>query len=100
MTRLRYLDSAKQDLAEIAVYIARETGSSRIALRFTQRLRSRCRDLAQKPFEMGRLRPELRDDLRSMAFGNYVIFFRYVGETLEIVNILEGHRNIDAFYDD
>ena len=25
----------------------------------------------------------------------YVIFFRYVGDRFEVVNILEGHRDID-----
>jgi len=48
---------------------------------------------------MGRLRPELRTDLRSHPFESYLIFFRYLnGGILEIVNILEGHRDIAAFY--
>ena len=47
---------------------------------------------------MGRPRPELRPELRSVAFKGYVIFFRYVGEVLEVVNILGGHRDIDAYF--
>jgi toxin ParE1/3/4 len=47
---------------------------------------------------MGRPRPELRPDLRSHPFKSYVIFFRYLEDTLEIVNILEGHRDIDTFF--
>jgi toxin ParE1/3/4 len=48
---------------------------------------------------MGRPRPELRPDLRSFAFKGYVILLRYEGDWLEIVNIIEGHRDIDArFY--
>ena len=31
-------------------------------------------------------------------FGGYVIFFRYKGDVLEIVNVLEGHRDIDAYF--
>jgi len=52
------------------------------------------------PFTMGRSRPELRPDMRSVAFGNYVIFFRYLRNTLEVVNILEGHRDFGAFFDE
>lgn len=47
---------------------------------------------------MGRPRRELHPDLRSHPFGNYVIFFRYVGDVIEIVNILEAHRDIDSFF--
>jgi toxin ParE1/3/4 len=45
---------------------------------------------------MGRPRPELGDGIRSSVLGNYVIFFRYEDAVLEIVNVLEGHRDIDA----
>ena len=27
-----------------------------------------------------------------------MIFFRYVGDTVEIVNVIEGHRDIDALF--
>jgi plasmid stabilization system protein ParE len=47
---------------------------------------------------MGRPRPELRPDLRSFAFRGYIILFRYAGDTMEIVNIIEGHRDIDDFF--
>jgi plasmid stabilization system protein ParE len=49
---------------------------------------------------MGRSRPELRPDMRSVAFGNYAILFRYSRNTLEVVNILEGHRDFGAFFDE
>jgi hypothetical protein len=53
-------------------------------------LRQQCRRLASLPGTLGHPRPELRPDIRSFAFKNYVIFFRYEGDTLEVVNILEG----------
>jgi toxin ParE1/3/4 len=97
---LRFSAGARTDLESIAEYIARETASREVAERFTRDLREKRRELARAPIRMGRPRPELRPDLRSHPVGNYVIFFRYLGETLEIVNVLEGHRDITTFFGD
>lgn len=95
MARLRYLDSAKNDLIDIALYIARESGNRRIAASFVDKIRARCRSLAApETSQRGTDRSELIPGLRSEPFGNYVIFFRYIGNTLEVVNIMEHHRDI------
>jgi toxin ParE1/3/4 len=47
---------------------------------------------------MGRARDELRPGLRSHPYRSYVIFFRCVEDTLEIVNVIEGHRDIPALF--
>jgi toxin ParE1/3/4 len=47
---------------------------------------------------MGVSRLELAPDLRSTVFQNYVIFFRYVEDRLEIINILEGHLDIPDYF--
>lgn len=59
----------------------------------------RCTRLAALPGELGRPRPELREDLRSVAHGNYVIFFRYLDDAVEIVNVIEGHRDIERLFE-
>lgn len=96
LARLVYLDSAKQDLVDTLHYIARESGSLATGQQFVSVLRHKCRHLAGLPGHMGRPRSELRPDIRSFAFRGYVLFFRYVGETFEVVNILEAHRDIDG----
>jgi len=98
--RLRFTASAKADLESIATYIAEQSGSRTIAERFTGELRRKCADLAAAPIRMGRARNELRLDLRSHPHKSYVIFFRYVGDVLEIVNVIEGHRDIPALFRD
>ena len=96
MPQLRYLDQAKDDLINIKKYIARESGNQKTAIQFTEKIREQCRKLADLPGKMGRLRPELRENLRSFPFGNYVIFFMYNDDYLEIVSIIEGHRDIEV----
>ncbi len=98
MYQLRYLEQARRDLLQIKRYIARESGSDAIALRFTETLRQRCQQLATLPGTMGRARPELAEGIRSIPFGNYVILFRYRGQLLEIVTIIEGHQDIDDLF--
>ena len=100
MRKLVYLVSAQDDLTSILDYITRESGNLAIGLGFVTALRRECAKLASLPGTLGRHRPELRPDIRSFTFKGYVIFFRYEGEFLEIVNVLEGHRDIVAYYGD
>lgn len=100
MARLRYLESAKADLLEILTYVHQVSGDISTARQFVDKLRAHCRHLAGLPGQMGRPRPDLRPDIRSAAFGSYVIFFRYVGDDFQIINILEGHRDIEQHFGD
>ena len=81
-------------------YIARESGSVETARRFTAALRTQCVKLASLPGDLGVARPELRPAIRSFAHKGYVIFFRYRRDRLEVVAILEGHRDLDAAFAD
>jgi plasmid stabilization system protein ParE len=96
--RLVYLASARRDLASILDYITRQSGSLAVGRGFTDQLRGHCAKLARLPGTLGRARPELRPDIRSTVHRGYVIFFRYRDDTLEIVSILEGHRDIDGHF--
>ena len=98
MPTLRYFEQAKNDLIQIKRYIARESGSNEIALRYMEKLRQECRRLAALSGTMGRARPELGEGIRSIPYGNYVILFRYNGSYLEIVSIIEGHRDIEELF--
>ena len=99
MRKAIFLASVRFDLVAIQTYIARESGSRSVARSVTARLRQRCHDLAALPGEIGRARPELGLDIRSSAFKSYVVFFRYRDDLLEVVNILEGHRDIDGHFE-
>lgn len=98
MYKLRYLSQARADLLRIRDYIAVESGNREIAVRYTDKLREQCRKLAAINGTIGQSRPELRANIRSFPMGNYVIFFRYDNACLEIVTIIEGHRDIERMF--
>jgi toxin ParE1/3/4 len=106
MPRLVFLDSAKCDLAEIASYIERESMDRERAEVFVDKLITHCQMLASRPVVMGRVRPELRAEYRSVTFGNYVIFLTYTSDgtsprdVMKVVHVLWGARDLDAYFRD
>jgi plasmid stabilization system protein ParE len=98
-SRIRFTAATRNDLGQIYRYIREQSGSGTVARRFVHELRAKCADLAAAPIQMGRPRTELRADLRSHPHKSYVIFFRYIGDVLEVVRVIEGHRDIPALFD-
>ena len=98
MRKLRYLAQARDDLISIKRYIAKSSGSVETAIQYTDKLRQQCIKLAGLPGQLGRLRPELQENIRSFPFDNYIIFFMYENECTIIVTIIEGHRDIDSLF--
>ena len=100
MRRLIYTSSAEDDFAAIALHLIEQTLDEVATEAFVRKLRERCRRLASLPGILGSARPELRPDIRSTPAGNYVIFFRYQDDdTMEIVQVLEGHRDIQRHFE-
>jgi len=93
--RLAFTPLAERDLEAIADYIAADNLAR--ALSFVRELRAQCRRIALNPYGY-RLRPELGDRIRSCAHGHYVIFFESDPDTVEIVRILHGARDLLAVF--
>jgi len=99
---LRFLESARDNLVEIASYIA-SAGGEEAAVRFTAELIGKCEHFASltgaaRPFSS---RTAPRHPLDS--FKNYLIFFRYLPsdasrEVFEVVNVVESHRDLIAYF--
>ena len=51
--------------------------------------------LATQPF-MGKARDELKPQLRSLAIGNYIVFYVPVEDGIAIERVLEGHQDINT----
>ncbi len=89
------LPRAKADLVEIWDYIADD--SEERADAFIATIDQKFQALAGRP-NMGRLREELAERLRSFPVGRYVIFYRPISEGIEIVRVLHGARDLDAIF--
>jgi plasmid stabilization system protein ParE len=96
--RVRILASARADIATIYSYIKNASGSDVVAKRFTHSLTEQCRHLGRLSAVLGRARPELRRDIRSFPFKNYIILLRYIENAIEIINVIESHRDLDAIF--
>jgi len=88
---------ALQGIAEIWAYIAEH--SPRQADIFAAALDHEIRELARRPM-IGRARPELFADLRSLPFGRYVIFYLPGKRGIEVVRVLHGSRDVKPLFDE
>ncbi|MDX8399926.1 MAG: type II toxin-antitoxin system RelE/ParE family toxin [Gallionellaceae bacterium] len=70
---LEFPPSAREDLLDIARYIARD--NSQRARSFVIDLRQQC-VLLSKQAGLGVAKPDLADNLRMLPYGRYLIFFR------------------------
>lgn len=86
-------DMAKDDLVDIWATIA-EARDERTADRMNRKILAACLSKAAFP-ETGRLRDEIAPGLRSTVVHPYVVFFRPAGETIVVLRILHGHRDVE-----
>ncbi len=87
MLRIRYSAASKDDLKEIARFIAREKPSaSRL---WVAKIREKCRLAANYP-DIGDDRRDLGEGIRSTYEGSYIIYFREKDSMLEIVRVVRG----------
>ena len=87
MPRLRYSAESKDDLKQIARFIAKDKPAA--ARQWAAKLREKCRLAAKHP-EVGDKRPELGEGIRSTYLGSYVIFFRRSKGYVDIVRVIRG----------
>ena len=87
---------AEQDLEVIGDYIAQDNPVR--ASSFIVELREQCHKICLNLVGFRRCL-ELSDDLRSCAYGNYVIFFESTEDQITIIRILHGARDISQEFD-
>ena len=82
---------ALADLQEIGDFIAQDNLDA--AISFVARLKTRCFDLGTFP-NAGRKPEEIGPGYRSVAEGDYVIFYRIRPDALEVLHVLHGKRDL------
>jgi toxin ParE1/3/4 len=93
MARVELSSLARQDLAEIGLYIAEKSGSVEIATRLLDTIEETCQLLGANP-KMGERRPEFATgQYRSFSVGNYVIYFRPTEDGILVARVLHGARD-------
>lgn len=87
--QVRITETAKQDLREIAFYIAERSMDNEIAKRFVMELREQCNRLVEFPQGGAILKDRiLRSfDFRYIVHKDYLIFYS-IDEAQKIVNVL------------
>ncbi len=94
--RVRTTVHANADIRSIAQWIARD--SAQAAAKWIDDLDREFSKIAQTP-GIGTDRNALRPHLRSMAFGNYLLFFKSSRESVIIVRVIHGARDYARLFD-
>ena len=88
--RVRWSLRAKNDLLDIARYIAADDAAA--ARAWVEKLREQVRRVAGTP-HAGRRVPELqREDLREVLLRHYRIVYRVEPHGIVVLTVFEGHR--------
>jgi toxin ParE1/3/4 len=96
VAELRISPRAREDLIEIWSYIADDSVTN--ADVFIDRLHETMESLGRNP-GAGRQRQELALGIQSFPFGRYLIFYRTLTNSVEIVRVLHGARDIENIFE-
>jgi toxin ParE1/3/4 len=96
VSELRISPRASSDLIEIWSYIADDSIANADA--FIDKLYETIQGLGRQP-DLGRQREELAPGIQSFPFGRYIIFYRVVTSTIEIVRVLHGAWDIENIFE-
>lgn len=99
MSRAVRTASVRNDLKEIGRYIAQQSQSLDLAIRFLDRVDQKCKLYAAHP-EMGILRMDLGPSVRCFSVGDYVIFYEPHRRGIRILLAAHGSRDVPSVFRD
>jgi toxin ParE1/3/4 len=94
--KLLWSPTAERDLAEIWTYL-NQNASRELANAQTRRIYDRCAALRRRPLT-GRARNDLLPGVRQVLVNPYIIFYRIRTDSVEIMHVLHGRRDLAALF--
>ncbi|MGN6421825.1 MAG: type II toxin-antitoxin system RelE/ParE family toxin [Asticcacaulis sp.] len=92
MARLLRSAQALRDLDDIWFYIAQDNLNAADA--WLDHVFDKATALSEQPL-IGRARPELDAEIRSLPVGAYMLYYRPLSDGVELVRVLHSSRDID-----
>jgi toxin ParE1/3/4 len=99
MSRVVRPASVRGDLKEIGRFIARQSQSLDLALRFLDRVGDKCNLYAAHP-EMGMPRTDLGAKVRCFPVADYVVFYEPHRGGIRLLLIVHGSRDVPSVFRD
>ncbi|ESQ81293.1 type II toxin-antitoxin system RelE/ParE family toxin [Asticcacaulis sp. YBE204] len=91
--KVEYTKPARNDLREIANYIAQD--NPRRALSFTVELRNKAETIGDAPYGFPIMERYQYEGIRRKPFRDYLIFYRINADAIWILRVLHSARDID-----
>jgi toxin ParE1/3/4 len=91
--KLAFAREAEADLARIGDWIAQD--SPLRAAAFVSEIEERCRRLTSMPRAHPLVPRYETRGVRRAPHGDYLIFYRIIGDTVEVVHVLHGRRDYE-----
>ena len=90
MRQVRFSGRSRAQLQSIARYLLQQTGDGRAGERLVRGIEARILHLAELPGRIGRPRPELGSDVRSLPHLSYVVVFRYGEDSIDVLMVVHS----------
>ena len=94
--RCVFTRTAEQDLEGIADFIAND--SPRRALSFVAEIKERCVKIAKRP-NAAAYAKAFGEGIRKVPFGSYIIFYTVEDESIVVLRILHGRRDLPRLFE-
>jgi toxin ParE1/3/4 len=94
VSRVRFTAKAREDLLDIWVYIAAQI-SPAIADDVFDKIERACRLLEDQP-RLGRVRPEIHAEARSLVMERWLALYRIDTGCVELVRVIDGARDLES----
>lgn len=97
MSRCVISPSASRDLNAISDYFLERNieAGERLLREFNQK----CQNLMRFP-NMGKQYSSIREGLRGVPLDGYIIFYRLLGDGVEIIRVVSGRQDLEVLFSD